>query len=657
MAELTVSKKSIQAVFTTVLEEKKCKKFLIPEYQRPYSWDKEKCDILWNDILDHHNGDDSAEQYFLGSIVVCPDEEDKEGLNVIDGQQRITSFMLLLRAFYKKLEAMNEATPDDDEVTGLLAQIAPCIWDVNKMSKKVTDKSKIHITSKVASDDDNEAFHYIMINGEPKKYDKSKYAENYNYFMEQCDNFAKDHPMQWKQFCLCILNDCIVLPIECDNLEAALIIFNTLNDRGMPLSDSDIFKAEIYKSKGNKADKDAFTEQWKELDSKTKDIKENTGIAVTIDDIFRYYTHIIRSADAQLAKTKEIGLRKFYAKDSKTKKERLHKAGLMDDLLYLADCWYKLLKYDDSLCTEESKKFVNCLVNYPNEFWKYPVTVFFDYCRRNNQNIKANLPELLKKLSSYLFVKFVESPTVNAIKDPVYAFCAEIYNNGKAAFGYTVGSDFEKLLYGASNTKITRSLLLLNSYLYDNNSKVFTGKMEIEHIFPQTYDTAYFTWTDAEAKEYLNQFGNKVPFEKKLNIKASNGFYSKKKLEYQKSKNKEVLDLCNFTDWTKDSIKTRTTEIVTRLVSFFRANLSASDVTKTILQYKSGSADSTAEIQSVTKGGKTTFKLSLNGNSSDYDSLAKAINTIEIGLLKYGTPILISPECKKQIDKIIGAQN
>ena len=73
-----------------------------------------------------------------------------------------------------------------------------------------------------------------------------------------------DHPLQWKNLCLTILKKCILLPIECKDLDMALTIFSTLNDRGLPLADSDIFKAQIYSTLSN-IERTTFTEDWKNL--------------------------------------------------------------------------------------------------------------------------------------------------------------------------------------------------------------------------------------------------------------------------------------------------------------------------------------------------------------------------------------------------------
>ena len=59
-----------------------------------------------------------------------------------------------------------------------MKQIAPCIWDVNPMSQKVTDKTKIHIQSLVATEKDNDSFHKIRIEGVAEENDNSLYAKN-----------------------------------------------------------------------------------------------------------------------------------------------------------------------------------------------------------------------------------------------------------------------------------------------------------------------------------------------------------------------------------------------------------------------------------------------------------------------------------------------
>jgi len=84
MAELNVSKKSI----TALLGNMQNRLFVIPEYQRPYQWTTEHCDVLWEDIK-YFSENSKEREYFLGTLVYA---KNNENLDVIDGQQRFSFF-------------------------------------------------------------------------------------------------------------------------------------------------------------------------------------------------------------------------------------------------------------------------------------------------------------------------------------------------------------------------------------------------------------------------------------------------------------------------------------------------------------------------------------------------------------------------------------
>lgn len=95
MSKLNVDQKTIKELF----QDKKAD-FLIPDYQRPYAWGEAECQTLWDDIFSFAIPDegriefDSNSEYFLGPIVTFRNLNSK--LEVIDGQQRLTTLMLLL---------------------------------------------------------------------------------------------------------------------------------------------------------------------------------------------------------------------------------------------------------------------------------------------------------------------------------------------------------------------------------------------------------------------------------------------------------------------------------------------------------------------------------------------------------------------------------
>lgn len=120
--------------------------FLIPEYQRPYSWEEEQAEKLFSDLWEFYKyileDPNSKEEYFLGSIVFFENEDGK--WEIIDGQQRITTIFLLLRAILKKCE-----NTYSENTKNLAESIERCIRNVkNDYTKEIIkDSVSIHNVS------------------------------------------------------------------------------------------------------------------------------------------------------------------------------------------------------------------------------------------------------------------------------------------------------------------------------------------------------------------------------------------------------------------------------------------------------------------------------------------------------------------------------
>lgn len=146
MSKLNVDQKTIKDLF----QDKKAD-FLIPDYQRPYAWGEAECQTLWDDIFsfaipdDGRTEFDSNSEYFLGPIVTFKNDDAK--MEVIDGQQRLTTLMLLLRAFYAKFGHMQ-----DKASVATRQNIEKCIWKTDEFGEP--DMSALKIDSEVATDKD-----------------------------------------------------------------------------------------------------------------------------------------------------------------------------------------------------------------------------------------------------------------------------------------------------------------------------------------------------------------------------------------------------------------------------------------------------------------------------------------------------------------------
>ncbi|MCT3076972.1 DUF262 domain-containing protein [Leuconostoc citreum] len=547
---INVDKRSVKQL----LETGKNKKFVIPEYQRPYAWSDEPIQVLFDDLSEytHNTNDDDESTYFLGTIVSYENENHEQ--EIIDGQQRITTLFLLLRAIYTKLEKSGS------EADFLKSQIVPTIWKQNPTTGEV-DFDKILITSRVMGDEGNQEFANILITGQSDEKSNSNYAKNYRLLQQLVDEYAAEQPLAFYSFISNILNRAILLPITADTQDTALTIFSTLNDRGLALSDADIFKAKIYNHL-DQIGKKNFIERWQQLD------EEASNAGESIQKLFYYYMFYLRAKEND-RKTTTPGIRKYYAKNNF---ERLYSDDIMENLNTILNLWIVINNrnaVDNEKWSEnrEIKQILDALTSYPNEFWKYPVVIYYLHYHQND-TFEDEFLLFVKRLLAVLSARYIVTPTINAVKTGILNLNAEIIKSPQPKFDFSK-VDEKELSDKIKNAHRNTVRMILKIIAYQHQADLLPEKWEIEHILPQKWQSSYFsTSTDSEVKELVEHIGNKIPFEKKLNIIASNGYFAKKKESYNKSEVEILLELSkNHNDWGLDEIRERDIRISDELVT------------------------------------------------------------------------------------------
>ncbi len=87
------------------------KKYVVPRFQREYSWTEEKVSELWDDIVSNisldENGNFNHEEYFIGSLVLVGEDKSVE-MEIVDGQQRLTTLTILLSALCERFKEINQ---------------------------------------------------------------------------------------------------------------------------------------------------------------------------------------------------------------------------------------------------------------------------------------------------------------------------------------------------------------------------------------------------------------------------------------------------------------------------------------------------------------------------------------------------------------------
>jgi len=524
MSKLNVDQKNIKLLFA----DKKAD-FLIPDYQRPYAWSEEECQTLWEDIFDFAipEGDatkfNSEEEYYLGPIVTFKNDNNK--LEVIDGQQRLTTLMLLLRAFHISFGEMR-----DENSKKIKELIESCIWKTDEFGN--ANKDLLKIDSEVATDNDKEEFLSILNTGTAPSSMKSKYAENYRYFEKKIDEFLHSYPGYFSYLPARILNNCILLPIEADNQNTALRIFSTLNDRGLPLSDADIFKAQFYKYYSDKGQKESFIKTWKELEELSDKIFHPIS-GTPMDELFTRYMYYERAKLGIKSSTTEA-LRKFYERDSY---KLLKNDYTLNNLVELANFWNDVSNQNRERFSDRILKKLFVLNMAPNGMWAYFLSVYF----MNNKDDEGMLDDeklynFLTKSIAFIWTYAFYNPGVNALRTPIYDEMINIINGVEVTFDkYRFDKDLVKqslLNFAFYNRRpITKSMLAW--WAFTNEQQTYLSleqPFEIEHIYAKKRQEVDGNLNDRRNTERL---GNKSLLEKSINIRVSDYRFEDKVKKYK----------------------------------------------------------------------------------------------------------------------------
>lgn len=575
MSNLIVEQKSIFDLFS-----KHNIDFLIPDYQRRYEWNIDQCSTLWDDLYsfslpgdDYTNFDSKRNEYYLGSIVTFKNSNDQ--FEVIDGQQRLTTLVLLMRAFYGLF-----AKTKDTNSMNIRKNLGQCIWKSDEFDNLIPDILKID--SQVISDDDKHEFIYILKEGSTLPSHKSRYASNYRFFQEKIQNFINEAPAYVNYLPQRIMRNCIILHIVGENIDTALRIFSTLNDRGKPLSDSDIFKAQFYKYFSTIDKREQFIKEWKQLDEDCQEIfGRDSGEA--LDELFTRYMYYER-AKKKITSTTTEALRKFFERDNYA---LLKSEETWANLISLAQFWKDILNQNMERFGEDVLKRLFILQYAPNGMWAYLVSVYFLHNRDNDSNLNSNRFSIfLEKINAFIWAYAFIRPGVNSLRTPVYPEMVKIIEGEEVDFNNFKfsASELENQInnfYFSNNRLLTKSMLAWWAFNDPNQTLLdINTYFEIEHIYARN---RYEKEKGLSNRNILSLLGNKSLLEKAINIRASDYKFSDKKKYYTgfvtnlgqskgKTKIAELTQLVDKEDFLEDDIVKRDMVIKSQFIEWIGKN-------------------------------------------------------------------------------------
>ena len=278
--------------------------YVIPNYQRQYSWVNEQLEELWSDLYESYINT-PEECYFLGSIVVVDDGKGHHEL--VDGQQRITTLMIMLNVLAKTFPDINKNS--DILLKGNLQKIKQLIYfdeGINRLQLQIDPNYNTSFKKAIINQDNYENFKYPTQANLKKDDPEYKFVNTAKFFYDKFNELLKSEGQSVLDgFVNFILFKTNIIKTICTNQSFAIKLFLVLNDRGLELSISDIIKSYIldkYDSNDryNENDKATFNYNWKSIEKISNDYE------FTIDDFMVYFEYYKLKSNPKRQVTDEL---------------------------------------------------------------------------------------------------------------------------------------------------------------------------------------------------------------------------------------------------------------------------------------------------------------------------------------------------------------
>lgn len=530
---------------------KKTDIFRIPEYQRAYSWNISNCDKLWQDI-EAYIAQDAEDPYFFGTIII--DCSMNGYLNLIDGQQRTTTFLLLLKAMHLRIVEVLNIMPNTDEAAGLKRSLQQSLDSIFEILYRADVRKQIEIEKdwmkaqgvKILENESINELHKDELKNIieartfseaekavykfPRKQKDNKYT---NFFRNFKSFYEKLHSYQESNLDVLVngfLNKCQIIEIKSWQIEQAITMFNSLNSTGMPLSDADIISAHLF-SKAN--DKDEFKKIWEPIIYQAEELGQKK--VINIDNVLQQFMYINRAKEHQYAEGELTtpGVRKYYT---------VLYPSLLEKPIELCNKFNRILRIWNTI---QEFPVTKLLLKFNENFKLFLISYLFRIPEEEirEQNITPIMECLLRLFallevgdygfSSRYFKTFLFNENFKLVDSnyPIESIISD--------FDSHINSTWNKEDVLADIKGYDKNILVyLNEYIYSKEHghlfDFIPDKVNVEHIMPASghnIDTVRIDagMTQEEFDDMVNLLGNKILLEEDINKHIGMDWFKTKK--------------------------------------------------------------------------------------------------------------------------------
>ncbi|MDU9798358.1 DUF262 and DUF1524 domain-containing protein [Helicobacter pylori] len=454
----------MKADATTLLgffEENQNNQFVIPIYQRLYSWEKEQCEQLWDDII-KIGGNDKANGHFIGSILYVLDGNTPSSpLLIIDGQQRLTTITLLLIA-------LRNHSSDEDKRKKIESYLINSDKDGDKKFRLILSES-----------DRDTLLSLIDKNKREPSKPSLKIMENFKLFEEWIRKNTDKLETIFKG-----LDKLMIVWIALEKgKDDPQLIFESMNSKGIELTQTDLIRNHIIMETEIEKQEGFYNQYWRAME---EDFKQNEKL---FNRFVRHYLTI---------KTGEIpNINKVYEAFKRYQQERgIETEALLQDLQKYCGYFCQIaFKKEDK---KDLKKALSFLVDLEMDVI-YPLLLelYSDYS--DGVLSKQDFIPIIYLTESYICRRAVCGLGTNSL-NKVFPFVTKKINKDqylesiKVHFGYLT----EKQRF-PNNDEFKEHFITIDFYHFqkreyflerlenfEREERVYTHEYTTEHIMPQT---------------------------------------------------------------------------------------------------------------------------------------------------------------------------
>lgn len=516
----------------------------VPDYQRSYSWSKRQYGEFWDDVKEFaFENETNANTYFLGAVVFVSSDDPSDGLEILDGQQRLTTATILLMSLAKFLRSEGD-TDYADDITSLY------VARRERGGRKTMYKL-------VLNSHDESYFRQLV----QEQDDDVKPVTRSHKNILACKRFFDAQLRAWKRedkegaadrarkLADTLLDKVFVCSITANNLNAAGFVFERLNDRGIGLTPVDLVRS-LVMQRCKDEDREVILDGWRKIFQ-----VEGRG---SVDDMLRFHW-VTRQGDAT-----SDALYKLIKTRFKNKEPRYNPVRFTRDLQRAAEV------YNGIYSAAEGTDAYTDVAAYVVELNAKPMIPLLMKCNGFE-------PVLRDRLATTAFTAFIRNRVIanhssTSFEDEVYVIARDVKENEGSVVKacdklhqYMLDDNDFLRAFELRSLNVQKSaklvLRLIESHLQRERAggkiELVVGSnslVDLEHIYPRKPEPGR-EWPGDE--DWLNRIGNLTLLAAGLNREAQNGPFEEKKEEYSQSQLFLTRELLDIDEWSSDQIVAR----------------------------------------------------------------------------------------------------